>query len=208
MLSRLLTAITAVILAASLGPAVAAEEPEHDHAGMQAQEEDPHAGHQMHEGAITFSDGTQEYKANVLGGNIGKQTVAGVDVGLFVLQAESPERLKPGAAGPTHLFNVTLVLAGEAELLKEASGAVVVTGKGEPQRVALSPFKSHHQAPVRLDEPGEYTLMVEFSAAGKTGKTDPMSFAYRWSPEVTAAVEAAMKGEGGDEDHSEHEHDH
>ena len=50
--------------------------------------------------------------------------------------------------------------------------------------------------------------MVEFSAAGKTGKTDPISFAYQWSPEVAAAVDAAMRGESGHEDHSEHEHHH
>jgi hypothetical protein len=81
-------------------------------------------------------------------------------------------------------------------------------GKGEPQRVALRPFKSHHQAPVRLEEPGEYSLVVEFSAAGKSGKTEPMGFSYWWSPKVTAAVEAAMKGEGEEKDHSEHEHHH
>ena len=69
-----------------------------------------HADEKLHEGAIVIEaqDGTRKV-AEVLGGQLGKETVEGVNVGLFVLQATNPERLKPDAKGPTHIFNVAFV---------------------------------------------------------------------------------------------------
>ena len=72
-----------------------------------------HADEKLHEGAIVLEaqDGTRKV-AEVLGGQLGKETVEGVNVGLFVLQASNPERLKTGAKGqPFKLFVNILPIA-------------------------------------------------------------------------------------------------
>ncbi len=139
-----------------------------------------HADEKLHEGAIVIEaqDGTRKV-AEVLGGQLGKETVDGIDVGLFVLQATNPERLKPGAKGPTHIFNVAFVEEDGDRLLADATGTVVIAGAGSRQRVALQTFRSHYQAQVRLEQPGNYHLHVEFTAAGRSGTTSPVLFTYK-----------------------------
>lgn len=127
---------------------------------------------------IEAADGTRKV-AKVLGGPLGKETVDGIEVGLFVLQASNPERLKPGAMGPTHIFNVTLMEAGGSELITEALGAVIVEREGiDPQRVQFKRSGSHHEAYTRLDEKGEYQIRVEFVTGSHKGQTQTMLFDY------------------------------
>ncbi len=114
----------------------------------------------------------------MLGGCIGRETVNGISVGLFVLQASNPERLKPGASGPTHIFNVAFVDENDARIVEDASGTVVIAGAGFQQRVDLRPNASHYQVRTRLEQTGDYHLHVEFAAAGRAGSTQPFVFTY------------------------------
>ena len=139
-----------------------------------------HSDDELYEGAITIeaTDGTRKV-AKVLGGPLGKETVDGIEVGLFVLQASNPERLKPGAKGPTHIFNVTFMEEGGSQLIKEALGAVIIERSGvEPQRVTFRPVGSHHQAFARLEEKGEYQISVDFVTGGHKGQTQTKPFKY------------------------------
>lgn len=144
------------------------------------QDGDDHAAHRMHEGAITFSRQGQTFSTTVLGGLVGAASTDGVKVSVHVLQAESPERLKPTGVGPTHLFNLTFVDEQTEELIHEASGTVTVTGPdGRQRRGAIERFASHFQARVRLDHPGDYRVQVEFETGSGSGVTDPLPFVYR-----------------------------
>lgn len=139
-----------------------------------------HSDEALSEGDITIEaqDGTRKV-AKVLGGPLGKETVDGIEVGLFVLQASNPERLKAGAKGPTHIFNVTFMEEGGNQLIKEALGAVIIEKPGvEPQRVTFKPSGSHHQAYARLEEKGEYQIHVEFVTGGHKGQTQAKPFDY------------------------------
>ena len=147
-----------------------------------------HADETLHEGAIVIEaqDGTRKV-AEVLGGQLGKETVEGVNVSLFVLQATNPERLKPGAKGPTHIFNVAFVEEDGSRILADATGTVVIAGAGSRQRVALRPFRSHYQVQARLEQPGDYHLHVEFAVAGRAGATKPVLFTYKRKSVTTEA---------------------
>jgi len=139
-----------------------------------------HGDSAMNEGDIVLesTDGTRKV-AMLLGAPLGNETVDGVDVGLFVLQASNPERLKAGAKGPTHLFNVTFKAGDGSRLIKEAMGTVVIEGPGENQRVVMRSRESHHEAFARLEEEGEYRISVEFLAADKKGQTESYPFVYK-----------------------------
>mgnify|MGYP001814394922 CR=1 FL=1 len=67
-----------------------------------------HSKEDLYEGAITIEadDGTRKV-ATVLGGPRGTEVVDGSEVGRVVVQASHPERLTPGAGGPTRICNVT-----------------------------------------------------------------------------------------------------
>ena len=139
-----------------------------------------HSKEDLYEGAITIEadDGTRKV-AKVLGGPLGKETVDGIEVGLFVLQASNPERLKPGAEGPTHIFNVTFMEEGGSKLITEALGAVIIEREGtETQSKSFKLTGSHHQASARLEEKGEYQISVEFVTGSHKGKTQSRLFNY------------------------------
>ena len=139
-----------------------------------------HSKEELYEGAMTIeaADGTRKVM-KTLGGPLGKETVDGIEVGLFVLQASNPERLKPGAEGPTHIFNVTFMDEGGSKLITEALGAVIVERSGtETQRKSFRLTGKHHQAQVRLEEKGEYQVSVEFVTGSHKGKTQSMLFNY------------------------------
>lgn len=137
--------------------------------------------HRMHEGAITFSGQGQTFKTTVLGGLVGFDSVDQVKVGVYVLQAESPERLRPTGSGPTHLFNLTFMDETTEELIREASGAVTVTGTdGRRRREEFGGFESHFQAQLRLDQPGDYLVQVDFETERGSGATRSLPFDYRW----------------------------
>lgn len=142
-----------------------------------------HGDEQIMEGDIVLesSDGTRKV-ARLLGGPLGNETIDGIGVGLYVLQATNPERLEPGSTGPTHLFNVSFKADDGGRLITDALGAVVVEGPGEPQRVAFRPQASHHQAQVRLDQEGEYRIRVEFVIEGRRGETQSFPFLYQRKP--------------------------
>jgi hypothetical protein len=139
-----------------------------------------HSKEELYEGAITVEamDGTRKV-AKVLGGPLGKETVDGIEVGLFVLQASDPEQLKPGAVGPTHIFNVTFMEENGSNLIEDASGEVIIEKSGlETQRVPFQSTSSHHQAITRLDQKGEYQISVEFETGDHHGKTQGKPFNY------------------------------
>ena len=139
-----------------------------------------HSKEDLYEGAITIEadDGTRKV-AKALGGPLGKETIDGIEVGLFVLQASNPERLKPGAKGPTHIFNVTFMEEGGSKLITEALGAVIIERPGtETQRKSFQLTGKHHQAQVRLEEKGEYQISVEFVTDNHKGKTQSRLFNY------------------------------
>ncbi len=139
-----------------------------------------HSDEQLYEGAITIDadDGTRKV-AKVLGGPLGKEIVDGIEVGLFVLQASNPERLKPGAKGPTHIFNVTFMEEGGSKLITEALGAVIIERPGtEPQHKPFQLTGSHYQASTRLEQKGEYQVSVEFITGSHKGKTKSKLFDY------------------------------
>ena len=139
-----------------------------------------HSKEDLYEGAITIEadDGTRKV-AKVLGAPLGKETVDGIEVGLFVLQASNPERLKPGAEGPTHIFNVTFMEEGGSKLITEALGAVIIERAGtETQQKAFKLTGSHHQAQARLEHKGEYQISVEFVTGSHKGKTQSRPFNY------------------------------
>jgi hypothetical protein len=139
-----------------------------------------HSDEALYEGAITIDadDGTRKV-AKVLGGPLGKEVVDDIEVGLFVLQASNPERLKPGAKGPTHIFNVTFMDAGGSKLITEALGAVVIEKPGtETQRKPFKLTGSHHQAQARLEQKGEYRISVEFVTGSHKGTTQAKTFDY------------------------------
>ncbi|RMF84354.1 MAG: hypothetical protein D6739_06020, partial [Nitrospirae bacterium] len=133
----------------------------------------------LHEGAIEVVGEGSRAVATVLGGRLGSETVAGVEVGLYVLQAESPERLAPGGRGPTHMFNVTLVDAATGRLLRDATGTVTVRGPGGTREATLRPAGSHHRSLVRLEQEGEYRIQVAFTSGERSGTTRPFPFHYR-----------------------------
>ena len=139
-----------------------------------------HSDEQLYDGAITIEapDGTRKVM-KTLGGPLGKEVIDGIEVGLFVLQASNPERLKPGAEGPTHIFNVTFMEEGGSKLITEALGAVVVERDGtETQSRSFQLTGKHHQAQVRLEEKGKYKISVEFITGSHKGKTQARLFDY------------------------------
>ena len=139
-----------------------------------------HSNDELYEGALTIEadDGTRKVM-KTLGGPLGKEAIDGIEVGLFVLQASNPERLKPGAKGPTHIFNVTFMEEGGSQLITEALGAVIIERPGtETQRESFRLTGKHHQAQVRLEEKGEYQISVEFVSGSHKGKTQSSIFNY------------------------------
>jgi hypothetical protein len=161
-------AFVAVVLSLSLaGPVVAGEE-----------RDEPQAQH-LHEGAISITGEGLSETMTVLGGQLGRETVNGMNVGLFVLQAESPERLEPGAKGPTHVFNVTFLEVGKPGFVAEVRGALIIEGAGEPRKVDFRPYESHYQAATRLEQEGDYRIRVEFRTDGTEGQTAAFPFRYQ-----------------------------
>jgi len=139
-----------------------------------------HSKEDLYEGALTIeaADGTRKVM-KTLGGPLGKEVVDGIEVGLFVLQASNPERLKPGAEGPTHIFNVTFMEEGGSKLITDALGAVIIDRTGaETQRKSFRLTGKHHQAQARLEEKGEYQITVEFVTGSHKGKTQAKPFNY------------------------------
>ena len=155
-------------------------------------------GHKNHQGAITYTEDGLERSTTVLGGALGNQSVADVAVRLFVLQAESPERLKEGGAGPTHIFNVTFTDETTEELLEQAQGTIVITGSGGSQQSgAIQPFRKHFQASFRLEHPGDYLVVVAFESGDRKGTTESYPFTYVRKPAQTAS-------EDGKDEHAHH----
>jgi hypothetical protein len=136
-----------------------------------------------HAGAITMSRGGETSATTVLGALLGSDRVSGIKVDLYALQATAPERLAPTGTGPTHVFNATFVDEAESRLLVAAGGTMVVDGPGGERRAEIVPFARHFQSAVRLDEPGDYRIRVEFRTEGRSGTTRPFAFHYERKPD-------------------------
>jgi hypothetical protein len=125
----------------------------------------------------TPEGGTVTVPWKLLGGAVGNQTVNGVRVELFVLEAQDMDKIKPGA--PNHAFTVTLKDDKSGEFIKH--GAVwihVAAGAVPAHRTAMnSPSEGIFRGGVSLPQPGAYRLTVAFNAAGRKGRTD---FAYEY----------------------------
>lgn len=169
-----------------------------------AQQDDEHGGHGggTHEGAISITgDGSLDWMT-VLGGSLGNQTVAGVDVGLFVLQADNPARLAPGAKGPTHVFNLTFLAADDGDDPDGVVGALHIEGPAatETLKVPFKPHQDYYQAATRLENEGDYRITVEFATDDGGGRTREFAFQYR-RKKPTGAEDTS-----GHSDHSGHQH--
>jgi len=122
---------------------------------------------------------------NLLGGALGNQTVGGVRVELYVLQAQDAGKLKPG--DPNHAFTVTLKDDASGEFLKqgEVSIAVADNAGASKQRTVMSQRSSGiFRGGVALAQPGEYRLTVAFKTGGREGQVD---FPYQFREDAVPA---------------------
>ena len=104
----------------------------------------------------------------LLGEQIGIETVEGVKVGLYVLQAEPPERETP--TSPAHLISVTLLDRAGGEVIKDAMVSIVAQGEGEKEEeIPLTAVKAWYQGSARLRERADYSMKVEFEAGELAG---------------------------------------
>jgi hypothetical protein len=168
----------------------------------QSSEHENHGGdddkHKNHQSAITYTGDGMERSTTVLGGTLGTESVSEVMVGVFVLQAQSPERLKEGGSGPTHMFNVTFTDEETQELLEQAQGTITVTGAdGRQQTGEIQPFRKHFQAGFRLEHPGDYLIKVAFSSGDRKGSTESFPFTYVRKP-------APTESESDEDGHAHH----
>ena len=168
----------------------------------QSSEHENHGGdedkHTKHQGAITYTGDGEERSTTVLGGTLGTESVSDVMIGLFVLQAQSPERLKEGGSGPTHMFNVTFTDEKTQELLAQAQGTITVTGAdGRQQTGEIQPFRKHFQAGFRLEHPGDYLIKVAFSSGERKGSTETFPFTY-------VRKEAPTESDSDEDAHAHH----
>jgi hypothetical protein len=181
-----------ILLLAIPGSLAIAQSSEHENHGS---DDDKHKNHQ---GAITYTGDGAERSTTVLGGALGTQTVSEVLVGLFVLQASSPDRLKDGGSGPTHMFNVTFTDEESQDLLAEAKGTITVTGSdGSQQSGEMQPFRKHFQAGFRLEHPGDYLIKVAFESGDRKGATEAYPFNYVRKP-------APEESKDGEDEHAHH----
>lgn len=163
------------LVAAVLGIAFLAGLPTPAQGGNPDRKEPPP---RTHEGAISVTGDGSVKMMTVLGGDLGRQIVEGVEVGLFVLQAESPARLEEGARGPTHVFHLTFREADGGGRVDGVAGALVIEGAGRSGRVEFKPFETYHRAVTRLEKEGEYRISVEFTAGETERRTSPFPFRY------------------------------
>ena len=125
------------------------------------------------------SEGKVTVPWNLLGGAVGDRTINSVRVELYVLQAQDPDKLKPG--DPNHAFTVTLKDEKSSEFLKQGEVSIAVArGAGPAQRSVMSARSSGiFRTGVALPQPGEYRVTIAFKSAGRTGQAD---FPYIYRP--------------------------
>ena len=116
--------------------------------------------------------GTVTVPWTMLGGVVGNKTVDGLQVGVYVLQAQEPEKLKPGA--PNHAFTVTLKDDKSGTLLKQGDVSIAVSGAGHAFQRGSMPAQSSgvFRLGVNLPKPGDYRIKVAFKAAGHGGQAE------------------------------------
>ncbi len=117
----------------------------------------------------------KEIAPTLLGARVGEETVDGVKVGLYYLQAASPEKLKP--TSPTHLFYVVLRAADDKEgaIIDDATGSVLFEGNGLAREVPLNLAESdlpppRYEVPVRMEKAGMYDATVRFTTGNGKGE--------------------------------------
>jgi hypothetical protein len=134
----------------------------------------------------TPEGGTVTVPWKLLGGAVGNQTVNGVRVELFVLEAQDPDKLKPG--DPNHAFTVTLKDDKSGEFLKQGDVSIDVSAGAGPARHTSMGLRSDgiFRGGVSLPQPGEYRLTIAFNAEGRKGKAD-FPYEYRRSTGPTPA---------------------
>lgn len=116
--------------------------------------------------------GTVTVPWTMLGGVVGNKTVDGLRVGLYVLQAQEREKLKPG--DPNHAFTVTLKDGKSSALLKRGDVSIAVSGGDNAVQGGTMAAQSTgvFRLGVNLPKPGEYRIKVAFKAAGHSGQAE------------------------------------
>jgi hypothetical protein len=127
--------------------------------------------------------GTVTVPWNLLGGAVGDRTVSGVRVELYVLQAQEPDKLKPG--DPNHAFTVALKDGKTGEFVDQGEVSIAVAGDAGADQRSPMPTRSRgiFRAGVALPQPGQYRVTIAFKAAGRAGQAD---FPYVYHPVAQA----------------------
>ncbi len=163
-------------LLAQLGTGANAVEPDAKAAAQAAPEVDMTETDMSHTGSTP--KGTVTVPWNLLGGAVGDRAVSGVRVELYVLQAQEPDKLKPG--DPNHAFTVTLKDGKTGEFLDRGEVSIAVAGDFGPDQRSAMPMRSRgiFRTGVALPQPGQYVVTIAFKVAGRTGQAD-FPYAYR-----------------------------
>ncbi len=114
----------------------------------------------------------------LIGAPVGKKEIAGVEVGLYVLQAAAPGPPRPDL--PDHLFTVMLQGTGKKEIIRGANVSLLVSSKGKKQEIKLKPVRAYYQGGVRLAKLDRYRIRVSFKT--QENKEGSAIFDYRMLP--------------------------
>ncbi|HEX4597067.1 MAG TPA: hypothetical protein VH278_04720 [Burkholderiaceae bacterium] len=176
--------LSAAAAALSLGLAIAAGAAQPD-PGATAARASPGPDLTESDMGHTGSDGTVTVPWDMLGGVVGNQTVNGLRVGLYVLQAQDPAKLKPG--DPNHAFTVTLKDDKSGALVKQGDVSIVVLAEDVVQRgsMAVQP-NGLFRLGVRLPRTGDYRVKIAFKAGGRAGQVE-FPYVFRLDPQPMPA---------------------
>jgi len=131
----------------------------------------------------TTPEGTVTVPWTMLGGLVGNKKANGVQVALYVLQAQDFAKLKPGE--PNHAFTVALKDEVSGEFLKQGEVSIAVFGDDVAQRGKMAEQPNGlFRFGVRLPRAGDYRLKISFMTGGRSGQVE---FPFAFSPDAQPA---------------------
>jgi hypothetical protein len=174
----------AMLLACAIQAALAAQGNE---SGTSPDRIPPNKQSDMTIQGVTPVEGEATVPMSLLGGDVGKKTVNGVRVELYVLLAGNMDRLRP--TDPDHAFTVTLRDDRTGEFIKTGEVTVSVKGTGDAaeRKVPATMSDGIFRSTFRLQHPGQYQVNVGYKADQRSGAAD---FAYRFDPPAQGADSA------------------
>lgn len=176
-----------LLLACAIQAAAAAQGSE---SGTRADRVPPNNRSDMTIQGVTPAEGEATVPMSLLGGDVGKQSVNGVRVELYVLLAGNIDKLRPN--DPDHAFTVALRDEKSGEFIKHGEVTMSVRGgAGDEHQVPAQMSDGIFRSTFRLQHPGQYRVKVAYKVGQRAGTAD---FPYRY--------EAAA--EGGDSAHHHH----